>query len=88
MKTIWKYQLDVDDEQSLEIPKGAQLLKIEAQHDVPCLWALVESQEETETIRLLTFGTGHNASGTSELTYLGSYQLRSGNFVGHVFRAA
>ena len=70
------------------MPKGAQILTVQAQHDIPCIWALVEpkaglAEEETRKFRM--FGTGHEIHDHSELFYIGTFQLNDGAFIGHLF---
>ena len=87
MKTIYKYTLiEGVIEQELLVQKGVKILAVQAQHNQPRLWALVDPQEaETETLRLVTRGTGHRHDDWDNLKYLGSYQTERGTFVGHVF---
>ena len=37
MKTIYKYQLDVTDVQTLHIPKNSKILNIQTQKNTPCI---------------------------------------------------
>lgn len=41
MNTIWKYPLYVQDVQTVEMPDEADILTVQVQGDVPCLWAMV-----------------------------------------------
>ncbi len=81
--TIWKYQLAVDDIQFIEMPKGAQLLSVQVQYGIPCLWARVDPDAELEFVEIVTYVTGGMAR--NNLQYIGTYQLHSGSFIGHVF---
>jgi len=85
--TVWKYPLRITDDQELRLPKGARVLTIQAQHDVPCLWALVDSQEtETELWQLVMLGTGHQAPpDLAWFQYAASYQVQQGRLIFHVF---
>lgn len=83
MRTVWKFELPVDDEFTLALPLGAKLLHVAAQRDKPCLWALVDDDMPTRPRSFQTRGTGHDADEVGD--YLGTYQLRGGAFVGHVF---
>lgn len=86
MKTIWKYQLH---DQSILMPWGAQVLAMQAQNDQPCLWAVVDTGRVADQVRrFLTYGTGHRLpDGHSQANYVGTYQLREGASVFHVFEA-
>lgn len=46
MKTIWKFPLEVTDEQVLMVPKGAKLLTVQKQDGKPCLWCEVDSAQD------------------------------------------
>jgi hypothetical protein len=84
MKTIWKFPLLVSDVNVLEMPKDATILSVQAQDDEPMLWALIEPEGPKTSRVVLTFGTGHRVD-DSPLRFIGTYQLRGGAFVGHVF---
>lgn len=85
-KRIFKYQLEIDDSQSLLLPKGAEILTVQAQDNNPMLWALVNPDEETEERNFETFGTGHPVGYDMgvERTYIGTYHVK-GDYVFHVF---
>lgn len=83
---IYKYQLQVTDEQLLEIPKYSKFLSLQVQYGKPCVWFLVdETSKEDEWIKFITIGTGQQAYGISYYTFLGTYQLLEGNLVYHVW---
>jgi hypothetical protein len=88
MRTIYKYQLAVQDAQTVVMPPSAVLLTVQVQYDIPWLWALVDPKNPPSELRtLLTCGTGQpvpNKAGR----YLGTYQLYSGEAVFHVFEEA
>lgn len=82
---IFKYSLDVTDVQRLAMPKGAQVLTVQAQHGQPKLWALVDEKAPNEVREFLTIGTGNPAPVTPRDTYIGTYQMHNGELVFHVF---
>lgn len=85
-KTIWKYELDITGVQSIQMPKDAEILCVQAQNGKPCLWALVNPVAEKETIGLFTYGTGHIVPTEPYVhRYIGTYQLEDGALVFHVF---
>jgi len=86
MKTIWKYPLLEADEQTLNLPKNAQILTIQNQKENPCLWALVNPKNETEPRTILCRGTGHDLDDKNcTLHYISSMQLYDGDLVFHWF---
>mgnify|MGYP001592531188 CR=1 FL=1 len=81
---VFKYQLEVTDRQTVIMPKAARILCVQAQNGRPCLWALVPDDMAPELRVIFTHGTGHTCS--SDIgSYVGTYQLQNGAFVGHVF---
>ena len=87
-KTIWKFEVKVDNKQTLSLPKGAEILTIQTQGNNPFLWVLVNAlEEETEERVFETFGTGHDVYCDMgiERKYIGTYQMMGGGLVFHVF---
>jgi hypothetical protein len=83
--TIWKYVLETVDEQMIAMPMGAQVLSVQVQHGVPCLWVRCQPDAPTEQVRVITIGTGNPAEHVESMQFVGTYQLLGGNFIGHVF---
>jgi hypothetical protein len=46
VKVIYKYTLEVTDEQEVKMPANAQILCVQVQHGRPTLWALVDTKAE------------------------------------------
>ena len=85
MKKIFKFPLQVSDLQKISIPKDSTLLTVQVQKGVPCLWALVDTDKETEERFIRIIGTG-NLIPENTLRYIGTFQVIENNwFVGHVF---
>ena len=84
MKQIWKFPLETTDSQKIEMPVDAEILTVQLQNGVPCIWAIVNTDAPTNEYReILIFGTGHDVENQSE--YIGTYQL--GCLVFHAFEA-
>jgi len=83
MKPIWKFALEVADEQTLTLPIGAKPLCVHLQRGTPCVWFEVNPEIATEEAKIYTVGTGHWPPGNAQ--YIGSYQHLEGYFVGHVY---
>jgi hypothetical protein len=84
---VLKWAIEVTDKQTVQLPVGAEILCVQAQHGRPCIWALVDGEVSLSTVEprvLFTHGTGHETSPDIGC-YIGTYQLESGAFVGHVF---
>lgn len=81
---VFKYRLNVGVTTIL-MGKDAKVLAVQVQHNTPCIWALVQPGEiESERV-FRVYGTGHAIEGGS---YVGTFQLHDGAFVGHVFEEA
>ena len=87
MKTIYKYKIEVKDDQNIMMPEGAKVLTVQAQHGEPCVWAEVDPEQTFTTFRrFVTVGTGrHPIADIDTLHYVGTYQLVNGNFIGHLY---
>lgn len=84
MKTIYKYQLDTTDEQTILMPSTAKILTVQMQGLAPCIWAEVDAEQPKEYRTILTYGTGHSMKSTSQ-RYVGTYQIYGDNLVFHVY---
>ncbi len=85
-QVIFKYPFPVSDVINLDIPKGAYILTVQVQNEIPCIWALVDPEAPTESRGFRCFGTGHPIDVEIHNTsYIGTFQLLGGSFVGHLF---
>lgn len=82
---IFKYELKVDDIQFISMPKGAKLLTVQIQRDIPCIWAMVDPDAEKEDKRICMRGTGHDVSEVKDMCHIGTFQMYGGDLVFHVF---
>lgn len=85
MRTIWKFPLEIADEQFVNVPRGATALDVQVQNGVPCIWAIIDEAEPVTARRVLIRGTGHDCSGLEDVAHLGTFQLHDGAIVFHVF---
>ncbi len=86
MRRIFKFPLAVDDVQDIEMPAGSAVLTVQAQGEIPCIWASVDSNAPKIKRRFRTYGTGHPMEDDKDFPhYVGTYQLRSGSLAFHVF---
>jgi hypothetical protein len=86
VKRIYKYPLEMTDEQIIHLPLGAVPLCVQMQAG-PCLWAMVDDTEPTEPRLVRVIGTGHPIPDADRLGYVGTYQFHGGALVFHVFLA-
>ncbi len=84
MKTIWKFEIPVQDEISeVLMPKGAKIVHVGSQPDRRniALWAQVDSEAKKVIRRFKVYGTGHPLMAG---TYVGTV-LVGDMLVWHVF---
>ena len=84
-RVIWKFPISTTDIQSVDMPKGAEILTVQNQNDTPCIWALVDSENETVKRTFEIHGTGNPIDHDYNLKYIGTYQQLDGRLVWHLF---
>lgn len=91
-QTIWKFPLTITDEQEITVQEALvlRILTLQVQREVPCLWLLVIPKPGVESrIPLRMIGTGHLIEELqTRPVYLGTFQIRGGALVFHVFQGA
>lgn len=84
MQTIYKYKLEILNEQSVDLPKGSQILACMMQRDVPHLWVQVDMESPSCRRMISMRDTGQRLHG-EEGKYIGTIMTDSGAYVQHVF---
>lgn len=92
---VFKYNLEVTDEQTLKLPPGSRVLSVMNQRDNIVLYALVNpinNKNLTEDISIRIVGTGHdidffipNPNLADGYKFLGTISLHGGALMFHVF---
>ena len=85
MQSIYKYPVWIADAQEINLPLGAKVLTVQAQGEAAYIWVLVDTEVETRPRRFLLRGTGHPMNGATAEHYIGTFQLRGGDLVFHLF---
>mgnify|MGYP001576669000 CR=1 FL=1 len=86
MRTIWKFEIPVEDHFEVQIPMASQVLTVDVQHGQPCIWALVNPDAERIAYKFVLRGTGHPIE--EDLgPYIGTFQLAGGGLIFHLFHA-
>jgi hypothetical protein len=86
MKTIYKYALQKQGKNIVEMPRNARILHVGTQSDHPYVWALIDTDNPMEDRYFWIIGTGYEMPVTlSDLRHIGTFITRDGSFVGHVF---
>jgi hypothetical protein len=71
MKTIYKYQLEMVDNQEQQLPKGSQIISAIKQRDTIVVYAIVDTSiDETETIYFRICGTGHPFDNVNDYIFI------------------
>ncbi len=84
MKTIWKFNLNVEKRNYVEMPSNSKVLDVQMQDGKITMWALCETESERITVEILIFGTGWEIEGgTENLEYLATVQ--NNGYVWHLF---
>lgn len=81
-KQIFKYPLRFINYQKIEIFEGAEILCIQNQNEVPCIWAMVDTDSPKVTRTFVIFGTGDKIN-IDNLKYIGTCQFQGGILVYH-----
>lgn len=81
---IWKWELEITDQQTVHMPAGAKLLDVQMQNGECCLWALCEQTGLEEPRRIGIYGTG-NPMPDAPGEYVTTFQMHNGALVFHVF---
>ena len=84
MKQVFKYEIPSGDTFCIGLEPGAEILTVQIQHGIPNIWALVDPYQSTELRHFRLSGTGLPIT-EEGLKYIGTFQLREGSFVGHLF---
>lgn len=84
VERVYKYELPVSDWASVVMPEGAEVLCVQVQHGVPCIWARVTIGSPPLVHHFRVAGTGHDL-GSNVGKYIGTIQLDGGHRVFHVF---
>ena len=86
-KQIWEFPITDPANIIIPMPKNAEVLTIQMQGQNPCIWALVEPDNELEKRYFELHGTGHNMRYDIwvERKYINTIQMHSRKLVFHLF---
>ncbi len=84
---IYKFPFMVADRFILHMPRQARVLTVQMHYEIPCLWALVNSESPLTIRRFRIFGAGHAMPENPEWCsdYIGTFQQADGALVWHLF---
>ena len=84
MKTIWKFELPRKGVSFIELREGYEILALQIQRDIPCIWVLLDSAKPERTEQFELWGTGHLIPENRE--YVGTWQEHGRELVWHLFK--
>lgn len=70
-RVIFKYQMPVLEEFTMDLPRGAEIIRTEDQGGMFWMWAIVNTDAPTETRFFKSFKTGAKMPDNVELKYIG-----------------
>lgn len=86
MLTIYKYPVFFHTDFGLLMPKGAVVLSIQMQNNIPCMWVEVDNEEpEMEEKKFKMYFTGDRINSCLNLKYITT--LQSGDYVCHFYES-
>lgn len=80
---IWKYELELTDIQFIKVPYKSQILSVQVQNDILCMWAIVDDYDiDVVNIKINIVGTRNPIENN-----LGVFidTVQNNGFVWHVF---
>jgi len=85
--TVWKYDVPLGFDCDRELPRGARVVHVAAQHPESAesvqFWAEVDTTQPMETRQFFIAGTGHPVR--PEAIYLGTAIVCDGELVWHLY---
>lgn len=84
MYAIWKFPLQAEPDQTIEMPYGAKIIAVQSQNDVPHIWAECSVGSKMVTRRFRVIATGEEVDSFMG-TYLGTVQIHAGMFIFHIY---
>ena len=87
MKSVWKFEVENNLRQEIQMPKGAKILHLGVKNDAPYLWAEVDMDAPSEFRTFEVFATGGNITQDMgiEREYIGTYMIFRETLVFHVY---
>lgn len=80
---IFKYRLEIRDEQTLMLPRFGEILHVGVQDSQLCIWVWVDEHDSLDPHLFAVIGTGNPIPEYDTMEHLGTVQQEG--FVRHVF---
>jgi len=88
MKAVYKYEIQITDDDYIQMPKGAKIIKFGKQGNEYYVWAIVDPQANIEMRIFHIVGTGNPLNDSFWVTHkhIDSWiESDGGQFVWHLF---
>lgn len=88
MKAVWKYPLEVLDEQCIPVLIGSQFISVMSQDNRPVVYFLADIEESSQNpVEFRILGTGHEkkVDYLDGFRFIGTIQAYDGFFVWHIW---
>jgi len=87
MQTIYKFQITLNDKTTVRVPKNAKLLSAQVQHGIPCVWVMLNTDEEKVDRHLYLATTGNPMPYLKydEWIFVDTFMMYDGALVVHLF---
>ena len=84
MSTIWKYELPIGDQFTIDIPNAGRIVHAEVIDNKPFIWVLVDESEGLLRWHFTGYGTGYKMPADPG-NHVKTFVMSEGKFVYHVF---
>jgi hypothetical protein len=85
MEVIYKYQVQVAEEQIIRLPEDSEILTVQNQAGLTYLWVKHDTDKPLKDYRFLMIGTGHPIDEVFNGKYIGTFQKQGGTLIFHLF---
>ena len=82
MEAIYKYELELKDEQVISLPADAEILSIQEQGGSICAWVRLDTQKPERDRKIIVCGTGRPIA-AKDMLFISTVQ--TGAMVWHFF---
>ena len=83
-KSIWKFPVEIVEEQTIVMPEGAKIHFAAVQYGVPTIWAEVDLGVPLVERKIRVYGTGWQIPGDPG-RYIGTFMMYDGHEIYHAF---
>ena len=82
---IFKYPLEIVDEQLVHVPIGAKILTAAFQYEKLFLWVEIDENPVHQDKKIRIIGTGHEFTNSTHLEYITTVQQYDGKLIWHIY---